>query len=59
MTTTELPDVETVTGRTTRETRVSRRRTTPGQIVLIAALAVAAIYFLFPVYWLADRKSVV
>lgn len=53
MTTTELPDVETVTGRTTRETRVSRRRTTPGQIVLIAALAVAAIYFLFPVYWLA------
>jgi len=53
MTTTELPDVETVTGRTTRGTRVSRRRTTPGQIVLIAALAVAAIYFLFPVYWLA------
>ena len=53
MTTTELPDVGTVPGRTTRETRVSRRRTTPGQIVLIAALAVAAIYFLFPVYWLA------
>jgi len=53
MTTTKLPDVETGTGRTTRETRVSRRRTTPGQIVLIAALAVAAIYFLFPVYWLA------
>ena len=53
MTTTELPDVETVTGRTTRGTRVSHRRTTPGQIVLIAALAVAAIYFLFPVYWLA------
>ena len=59
MTTTELSNVETVTGRTTRETRVSRRRTTPGQIVLIAALAVAAIYFLFPVYWLviAATKS--
>lgn len=62
MTTTELPtiDAPTVPKKKKKKTAgVVHRHSTPAQILLIAALAVASIYFLFPVYWLviAATKS--
>ncbi|WP_419819214.1 carbohydrate ABC transporter permease [Glaciibacter flavus] len=59
MTTTQVRDAAVRAAPHKTDKRNARRRVTPAQIVLIAALAVAAVYFLFPVYWLviAATKS--
>ncbi|MFM9918841.1 carbohydrate ABC transporter permease [Lacisediminihabitans sp. H27-G8] len=57
--TTKLPKVEDLTAQGKQRSAIVRHRSSPAQILLIAALAVAALYFLFPVYWLviAATKS--
>ncbi|MEV6108886.1 carbohydrate ABC transporter permease [Streptomyces sp. NPDC051940] len=56
MTTVTAP-AETPTPVPARAPAAAPRRLTPGRIVLVASLAVAALYFLLPVYWLAIAST--